>query len=118
MSDTRTINDICNENIRKYESSATPNETLKKKRAFQLYYDDVKSLLDNFSPEEIGEIFTAVARFEMYGEEAKLSDRACNLKYADIVSALKRNNEKYLEACEKKRAGANERWRREKEKEV
>ena len=117
MSLTREMQEILDRNTQEPENVANLESALTKKKAFQLYNDDVESLINNFSPEEIGTIFIAISKYAIYGEEAEtFSDRACDIAYKNLVSALKRNNEKYLLSCQKKKKAVEERWKNEKNK--
>ena len=66
------------------------------KKSFQLFYDNIEPVIENFSDEEIGKIIRAVATYEMYGEITEFEDRA-----------LDRNMEKYLKRCAQNRENRN-----------
>ncbi len=70
-----------------------------KKKSFQLFYDTVESMLENFDNEEVGALFRAVAKYEMYGEIPAFSDRGMNMIFNQFKGSLDRNMEKYIGRC-------------------
>ena len=77
------------------------------KKSFQLFYDNIEPVIENFSDEEIGKIIRAVATYEMYGEITEFEDRALQISYNQIKGSLDRNMGKFLERCEQNRKNRN-----------
>ena len=77
------------------------------KKSFQLFYDNIEPVIENFSVEEIGKIFRAVATYEIYGEITEFEDRALQISYNQIKGSLDRNMEKFQEMCERNRGNRN-----------
>ena len=77
------------------------------KKSFQLFYDNIEPVIENFSDEEIGKIIRAVATYEMYGEITEFEDRALQISYNQIKGSLDRNMEKFQEMCERNRGNRN-----------
>lgn len=87
-----------------------------RKSSFMLYYPSTEQLIENFTDEEIGKVFRAVAKYEMYGEVppddcftdgSGKEDRALKMVFTSICGELDRNNEKYAERCEQNKRNRN-----------
>ena len=77
------------------------------KKSFQLFYDAVESMLENFSDEEVGMLFRAIASYEMYGEIPAFEDRAMQMTFNQFRSALDRNMESFKATCERNKGNAS-----------
>lgn len=97
----------------------------KRKNAGQIYYSRMEELRDNFDTCNIGEIILAAWDFEQYGIEydfkneaiedyPELSkDKGMQIEYNNLLRDFKLNAEAYEKTCERRRANAVKRWKKE-----
>ena len=76
---------------------------------------DAENMLQDFTKEEAGEIFTALLAYANRGEEFKTDDRSMRTLFRTLQANIDRNNEKYEEKCERNRQIAMEREKKRKE---
>lgn len=77
-----------------------PERRNKKKKSFVLFYNKVERLIENYNIEEIGELFRAVAIYELYGTASEFPDRSMRMIYQEFIEDLDEKMNSYIEKCE------------------
>ena len=85
-----------------------------KKASMQLHYDQVENALEaGYTDEQLGRLFRAFARFELYGEIPDITPQdPLYFAYRTFQSMLERNHTAWKETCEKNRENARKGWER------
>lgn len=73
---------------------------MEKKKSFVFYYD-WRDILVPLGNERVGELMCAVLKYVCDKEETDFQDVALKISYNFIVNAIKRDEEKYQDICEK-----------------
>lgn len=71
-----------------------------------VYFDTWLPVLDDFTPEEIGMLFSAMLIYGKFGNETEFADRAMRQKWHDIKRAVDRDKDSYAEKCRKSQYAA------------
>ena len=80
-----------------------------------LIFGEIEEQLEDFTDEELGQVFKAILAYANRGEEMEAGDRAVRCLFKNIKQTIDRNDEAYDKKCETNRRIAEERERRRKE---
>lgn len=70
------------------------------KKSFVLYHDS-REQIEMLTDEQAGKLLKALMEFAVSGEEPALSDPMVRLMFSVLSAQIRRDNEKYIETCER-----------------
>lgn len=88
------------------------------KNSFILYHDMIKSVIEQLTMEQRGELFTAITEYSESGNVPEITDGMVQMGFAVIKSTLDRDAEKYEKICKIRSEAVSKRWHPEQSEEV
>lgn len=85
------------------------DETQKKAPGFMMY-DETSEALLVLDDAALGAVMRAAINYKLHGENPKGMPGALAFPFRLLQGMIDRDNEKYIQRCEKNRVSARERW--------